>query len=483
MKQINFGYLLFISFVAALGGFLFGYDTAVISGTISQVTEQFGLSSLSSGWYVGCTLIGSIGGVAVGGMLGDWLGRRNAMLLSAVMFTASAAGCALCGSFDALVVWRIVGGVGIGVASIICPLYISEIAAAQYRGRLVSLYQLAITIGFVGAYLVNYMLLGYAESTQPGEGLWSQVFVTEGWRGMLGMETVAALLFFIILFIIPESPRWLMAHSRRDDAERVISRIYSTATAVRSEVDAVSASIKAQSTSGNSANVSLLFRPKMFKGLLIGVAIAILGQFMGVNAVLYYGPTIFENAGLSSSSSLFYQVIVGIVNTVTTVAALLIIDKVGRKQLVYWGVSGMIVSLLLIAGYFTYGASLSLPPVLLLIFFMIYIMCCAGSICAVVWVLLSEMYPTKVRAVAMSIAGFALWVGTYLVGQLTPVMLETFSAAGVFLIFAAMCVPYILIMWRGVPETTGKSLEEIEKYWLEDPDAVAAAASDAGDSL
>lgn len=335
----------------------------------------------------------------------------------------------------------------------------------------------------MGAYLVNYMLLGYAESTQPGEGLWSQVFVTEGWRGMLGMETVPALLFFIILFIIPESPRWLMAHSRRDDAERVISRIYSTAAAVKSEVDAVSASIKAQSTSGNSANVSLLFRPKMFKGLLIGVAIAILGQFMGVNAVLYYGPTIFENAGLSSSSSLFYQVIVGIVNTVTTVAALLIIDKVGRKQLVYWGVSGMIVSLLLIAGYFTYGASLSLPPVLLLIFFMIYIMCCAGSICAVVWVLLSEMYPTKVRAVAMSIAGFALWVGTYLVGQLTPVMLETFSAAGVFLIFAAMCVPYILIMWRGVPETTGKSLEEIEKYWLEDPDAVAAAASDAGDSL
>lgn len=483
MRQINFGYLLFISFVAALGGFLFGYDTAVISGTISQVTEQFGLSSLSSGWYVGCALIGSIGGVAVGGMLGDWLGRRNAMLLSAVMFTASAVGCALCSSFDALVVWRIVGGVGIGIASIICPLYISEIAAAQYRGRLVSLYQLAITIGFVGAYLVNYMLLGYAESTEATEGLWSQVFVTEGWRGMLGMETLPALLFFLILFIIPESPRWLMAHSRRHDAERVISRIYSTAAAVKCEVEAVSASIKAQSTSGGSANISLLFRPKMFKGLLIGVAIAILGQFMGVNAVLYYGPTIFENAGLSSSSSLFYQVIVGIVNTVTTIAALLIIDKVGRKQLVYWGVSGMIVSLLLIAGYFTYGASLGLPPVLLLIFFMVYIMCCAGSICAVVWVLLSEMYPTKVRAIAMSIAGFALWVGTYLVGQLTPFMLEKFSAAGVFLIFAGMCVPYILIMWRGVPETTGKSLEEIEKYWLEDPDAVASAASDAGSSL
>nr|MBP6461312.1 MFS transporter [Alistipes sp.] len=209
----------------------------------------------------------------------------------------------------------------------------------------------------------------------------------------------------------------------------------------------------------------VLFEPGIRKAVVIGVFIAILGQFMGVNAVLYYGPTIFENAGLSSGDSLFSQVLVGVVNMLTSVLALVIIDRVGRKQLVYWGVSGMIVSLLCIGFYFMCGAALGLPSVFLLVFFLAYIFCCAVSICAVVWVLLSEMYPTRVRGLAMSIAGLALWVGTYLIGQLTPWMLENLTPAGTFFLFAAMCVPYMLIIWRAVPETTGRSLEEIEKYW------------------
>lgn len=209
----------------------------------------------------------------------------------------------------------------------------------------------------------------------------------------------------------------------------------------------------------------MLFEPGIRKAVVIGVFIAILGQFMGVNAVLYYGPTIFENAGLSSGDSLFSQVLVGVVNMLTSVLALVIIDRVGRKQLVYWGVSGMIVSLLCIGFYFMCGAALGLPSVFLLVFFLAYIFCCAVSICAVVWVLLSEMYPTRVRGLAMSIAGLALWVGTYLIGQLTPWMLENLTPAGTFFLFAAMCVPYMLIIWRAVPETTGRSLEEIEKYW------------------
>ena len=189
-------------------------------------------------------------------------------------------------------------------------------------------------------------------------------------------------------------------------------------------------------------------------------------RLMGVNAVLYYGPTIFENVGLSGGDSLFYQVLIGAVNMGTTVLALLIIDKIGRKKLVYYGVSGMIVSLLLIAFYFSFGESLGLSSILMLIFFLLYVFCTAVSISAVVWVLLSEMYPTKVRGIAMSIAGFALWVGTYLVSQLTPWLLGTITPAGTFLLFAVMCVPYMLIMWRYIPETAGKSLEEIEKYWL-----------------
>ena len=209
----------------------------------------------------------------------------------------------------------------------------------------------------------------------------------------------------------------------------------------------------------------MLFAPGIFRAVMIGVGIAILGQFMGVNAVLYYGPTIFENAGLSGGDSLFYQVLVGLVNMLTTVLALVIIDRVGRKKLVYYGVSGMIGSLLLIGLYFMYGEALGVSSLFLLTFFLLYIFCCAVSICAVVWVLLSEMYPTKVRGLAMSIAGFALWIGTYLIGQLTPWMLQNLTPAGTFFLFAIMCVPYILIIWKLVPETTGKTLEEIEKYW------------------
>lgn len=210
---------------------------------------------------------------------------------------------------------------------------------------------------------------------------------------------------------------------------------------------------------------ALLLQPGILKAVIIGVAIAILGQFMGVNAVLYYGPSIFEKAGLSGGDSLFYQVLVGLVNTLTTVLALAIIDRVGRKKLVYYGVSGMVLSLLFIGIYFLWEESLGLSSLFLLVCFLSYVFCCAVSICAVVFVLLSEMYPTKVRGLAMSIAGFSLWIGTYLIGQLTPWMLQNLTPAGTFFLFAAMCVPYMLIVWKLVPETTGKSLEEIERYW------------------
>jgi MFS family permease len=192
-----------------------------------------------------------------------------------------------------------------------------------------------------------------------------------------------------------------------------------------------------------------------------------LGQFMGVNAVLYYGPTIFKESGLSSGDSLFYQSLVGLVNMLTTILALIIIDKVGRKQLVYWGVSGMIIALVLIGIFFAFGTTLGIPSVFLLIFFLFYIFCCAISICAVIFVLLSEMYPVKVRGAAMSIAGLSLWIGTYLIGQLTPLMLSALTPAGTFWLFALMCVPYMLIVWKLLPETTGKSLEEIEEMWIQ----------------
>ena len=462
-STINLGYLVFLSVVAALGGFLFGYDTAVISGTIAQVTEQFGLDALQQGWYVGCALIGSIIGVLFAGILSDKFGRKSTMILSAILFSTSAIGCAVSTDFNQLVIYRIIGGVGIGVVSIISPLYISEVAVAQYRGRLVSLYQLAVTIGFLGAYLVNYQLLGYSMSNPDvSTGWWNLVFVSEVWRGMLGMETLPAIMFFIIIFFIPESPRWLILKGKEEKATNILERIYTSSKESLFQLTETKSVLSSESKS----EWKLLLQPGIRKAVIIGVCIAVLGQFMGVNAVLYYGPSIFENAGLSGGDSLFYQVLVGLVNTLTTVLALVIIDKVGRKKLVYYGVSGMVISLVLIATYFIYGESWGISSIFLLIFFLFYVFCCAVSICAVVFVLLSEMYPTRVRGLAMSIAGFALWIGTYLIGQLTPWMLQNLTPAGTFILFAIMCVPYMLIVWKLVPETTGKSLEEIERYWM-----------------
>ena len=462
-STINLGYLVFLSVVAALGGFLFGYDTAVISGTIAQVTEQFGLDALQQGWYVGCALIGSIIGVLFAGILSDKFGRKSTMILSAILFSTSAIGCAVSTDFNQLVIYRIIGGVGIGVVSIISPLYISEVAVAQYRGRLVSLYQLAVTIGFLGAYLVNYQLLGYSMSNPDvSTGWWNLVFVSEVWRGMLGMETLPAIMFFIIIFFIPESPRWLILKGKEEKATNILERIYTSSKEALFQLTETKSVLSSESKS----EWKLLLQPGIRKAVIIGVCIAVLGQFMGVNAVLYYGPSIFENAGLSGGDSLFYQVLVGLVNTLTTVLALVIIDKVGRKKLVYYGVLGMVISLVLIATYFIYGESWGISSIFLLIFFLFYVFCCAVSICAVVFVLLSEMYPTRVRGLAMSIAGFALWIGTYLIGQLTPWMLQNLTPAGTFILFAIMCVPYMLIVWKLVPETTGKSLEEIERYWM-----------------
>ena len=445
--------------VAAIGGILFGYDTAVISGTTEIVKSQFGLSDAGEGWYVGCALIGSICGVLAAGSLSDYLGRKLTMLISAALFSISAIGCAVCGSFDGLVAYRIIGGVGIGIVSIVSPIYISEVSPAKIRGTLVSLYQLAVTAGFLLAYMANWAIDANIDPSLNGDvTIWQKIMHTEAWRGMLGSETLPALLFFFIIFFIPESPKWLIVNGKLDKASHVLGKIYASETEVRNEIQTTQDSLKGE-TKGAWAD---LLKPGIFVAVLAGSAIAILGQFMGVNAVLYYGPKIFSEAGFDNP--MFSTVLVGVVNCVTTVLAVFIIDRVGRKQLIYWGVSGMILCLVAIGIYFAWGTALGLGNGFMLTFFLAYVFCTAISICAVVFVLLSEMYPNSVRGRAMSIAGFALWIGTYLIGQLTPVLLG-WSQAGTFFIFAACCVPYMLIMWRVIPETTGKTLEEIETYW------------------
>ena len=456
MKQRISGYVLFLSLVAALGGILFGYDTAVISGTTEIVKTQFGLSTGLEGWYVGCALIGSILGVLVAGMLSDFLGRKKTMLISALMFSVSAIGCAVCTGFTDLVVYRIVGGVGIGIVSIVSPIYISEISPARVRGTMVSFYQLFITIGFLLADLVNYLILKGAVLDSADPELGTRMFNNEYWRGMLGCETLPDLLFLTVIFFIPESPRWLIVQGRGEKALGILGRIYGSQEDAARGMEETRASIAGEVKTPWSA----LLEKGIFKAVLVGSAIAILGQFMGVNAVLYYGPKIFADAGFEDP--LFSTVLVGVVNMLTTVIALLIIDRVGRKKLVWWGVGGMIGCLLMIGLYFSVPG---LPTCFMLTFFLLYVFCTAISISAVVFVILSEIYPNRVRGLAMSVAGFALWIGTYLIGQLTPWMLVHLTPAGTFFLFAFMCLPYLWIMYKYIPDTTGKSLEEIEAWW------------------
>ena len=381
------------------------------------------------------------------------------MLISAALFSISAIGCAVCGSFDGLVAYRIVGGVGIGIVSIVSPIYISEVSPAKIRGTLVSLYQLAVTIGFLLAYLANWAIDANIDPSLSGDvTLWQKIMHTEAWRGMLGSETLPALLFFFIIFFIPESPKWLIIKGKMQKASAVLSKIYGSQEEVQKEIEVTNASMAGD----DKGKWSDLLKPGILLAVIAGSAIAILGQFMGVNAVLYYGPKIFSEAGFDDP--MFSTVLVGVVNMVTTILAVFIIDRVGRKQLIYWGVSGMILCLVAIGTYFAWGTQLGLGNIFMLTFFLAYVFCCAISISAIVFVLLSEMYPNSVRGRAMSIAGFALWIGTYLIGQLTPILLG-WSQSGTFFLFAVMCVPYMLIMWKIIPDTTGKTLEEIEEYW------------------
>ncbi len=456
VKETNISYVVFLSFVAALGGILFGYDTAVISGTTADVSVRFGLTDLSKGWYVGCALVGSIIGVSIAGVLSDFAGRKKTMLLAAILFSVSAIGCMLCKGFADLVIYRIIGGVGIGIVSIVSPIYISEISPAKIRGTMVSLYQLAVTAGLLLAYLINYIILRNSDGI-AFSGFFQWIFNDEIWRGMLGSESIVTVLFFVIIFFIPESPRWLIVKGRDNDAQAILERIRGSKEGALSEYlltkNSLGETVKSEWKS--------LLEPGIVRAVIIGAAIAVLGQFMGVNAVLYYGPEIFANAGLAAEDSSLSTVLVGLVNMLTTILAVFIIDRVGRKKLIWFGVSSMIVCLIAIGVIFATGSG----GTLLLVFFLFYIFSQAISISAVVFVLLSEMYPNRVRGMAMSIAGLALWVGTYLIGQFTPWCMTNLTPAGTFFFFAIMCLPYMWIMWKKVPDTTGKTLEEIEQFW------------------
>lgn len=450
--------LVSLSLIASLGGFLFGYDTAVISGTLSMVRKQFELNAGMEGWYVSSALLGCILGVSGAGWLSDRYGRKSVLLLTGSLFSVSAIGCAMSLSFTTLVIYRLVGGLGVGIASMLSPLYISEISPPSMRGRLVTLYQFAITIGILSAYFVNVWLLN--SSNDPGFENMANIqliFKEEVWRGMLGMEAVPAISFFILILFIPKSPRWLVVKGQSDQARKVLTSLVGIEEA-KQEIAEIEDTLALEGGSWK-----MLLAPGIKMAVFIGVALAVLQQFTGIDAIIYYGPRIFEEAGFELSEALGGQVIIGLINVVFTVIAIFTIDIFGRKRLLIAGTTGMLFSLILIGILFATGSA---GGMLLLSLILVFIACFAFSLGPVVWVILSEIYPTKIRGRAMSIATIAVWIGTSIIGQLIPLSLDNLGPDITFWIFAFFCLPTIYIGWKLLPETKGRTLEEIERYWL-----------------
>ncbi len=433
--------VILISFISALGGLLFGFDTAVISGTIKMVTGEFALGVDLQGWFVSSAIVGCVLGVASAGLISDVLGRKKVLLASAVFFTVSALGCALASSMASLIIFRLIGGAGIGLASIISPMYIAELSPAKMRGRLVALYQLAITVGILSAYLSNSYILNLLGSENP-----------DAWRWMFATETAPAFLFFVMLFFIPESPRWLLSKDRLDEARNILQKYIPKA-----EADNQMEYSKSQKND-ETGFWDILKQKSLVNLLFIGAALAALSQLSGINAIIYFGPDILNNAGLTLSDSLGGQVSIGIVNVLFTLLAIWKIDSWGRKPLLLSGIIGVFIALIMCSSYFLLDLE---TPFLIIIFITLFIACFAFSYGPVTWIIISEIYPTKVRGTAMSIATLALWLTNVLVAQFFP-RIQAWSNGGTFLIFAGITVVAFFFVKRFVPETREMSLEEIE---------------------
>lgn len=457
IDSVNTRFLALLTVTATLGGFLFGFDTAVISGTISFVKKQYAMDSLMEGWYVSSALVGCIAGVAASGKIGNIFGRKKAMLLSALLFISSALGCAFAPGTFILIVFRLIGGLGIGAASVICPMYISEIAPSHIRGKLVTYYQLAITIGILAAYFSNSVIQTPATLSAANPGWMQFIFTQEVWRGMFSVGIFPAFVFLLLIIFIPESPRWLALKKRNTEAVIVLSSIAGVHHA-KTEMEAIQNSL-AHSPGGK---LGQLFTGNLKRPVWIGILLAALSQFSGINAIIYYGPSVLEKAGFQLGDALGGQVTIGTVNMLFTFVAIYFIDKVGRKPLLLWGIGGTIISLLLAAVLFAADISsgwMVLIPILL------FIACFAFSFGPVTWVVISEIFPTSVRGVAVAVSTMSLWVANWIVGQFFPILLHGAGASVTFLVFAIFSGFAFYLSWEKIPETKERSLEEIEQFW------------------
>lgn len=470
-------YVISLSFIASLGGFLFGYDTAIISGCNSFLQSHFNLSPALLGWVVSSALLGTILGCIVAGTFTDRFGRKKALILAALLLSLSAMGSMLTPQFQGnlnspvwitsdmhvafsmLVIARVIGGIGVGITSVVAPIYISELTLPESRGKVVSIYQLSITLGILLAFLIDWMVLHAAGdkagviSRNGSPGFFEWMFVEEIWRGMLGTEIPLAFLFFLLLLLTPESPRWLVAHKREEEAMDTMIKI-GGAKQAELQMKEIREMVKEE-----KGGFRELFSPVLRRPFLIGILLPMFSHLSGIAAIMYFAPNIINEAIASVESSFLGAVLVGLVNSAFTFVAIQYIERTGRRKLLLIGVVGAFLSLAGVGILFALGSTLIIVPLLC------YVACFAFSYGPIVWVIISEIFPTRIRGLAASIGSFSLMLTGFIITLTNPVLIGSIKPSGTFFLYAGLTLPAIWFIWKFVPETKGKSLEDIEKYW------------------
>lgn len=436
-------YVYVISSIAAIGGILFGYDTAVISGTTEALQSYFKLDDTTLGWIVSCALIGCILGVASAGWIIDTFGRKKGMFFSGFLFAISAIGCAFPINIEFLIMARLVGGIGVGVASMATPIYIAEIAPPSIRGKLVSINQVAIIVGMVLAYSANRFIIDL------GDEVW---MTNIGWRWMFATETVPAIIYLLLIFFIVESPRWLAKSQQLENAKSVLQRV-TQPELVESTYSAILSNLKDE-----EGRIRELFRPKSRRITTMAIILALFQAITGINVIMYYAPRIFLTAGITTGDAYGHSIIIGLVMLVFTLLSLFMVDRVGRRPLLLIASFGMGISLVLLGLAFPNAVD---GGGLLLFYTLSYVSFFSVGMGGIYWVVVSEIFPNRVRGRAMTISVIFLWGGNFLVAQFFPVMLSVLKEQ-VFFVFALSCAVCFLFIYLSVPETKGQSLEDIE---------------------
>jgi sugar porter (SP) family MFS transporter len=466
--ELNLGYIWIISSVAALGGLLFGWDWVVIGGAKPFFQRYFQLTSEAQiGWANSCALIGCLVGALVAGASSDKFGRKRLLILSAFLFAVTSLGNALAGNFSIFIFWRMLGGAAIGLASNLSPMYIAEVAPAQMRGKLVSINQLTIVVGILLAQVINWWLVRHlgdeilaklgsnATETAKDQFIRDSWFGQQGWRWMFGLTAVPSLLFFVGMFFVPESPRWLAKNGKPENAKSILRKI-------GGENYAAAAIADIETTLVNEVNrvrfIELL-DIKMFRVVALGVCLAVFQQWCGINVIFNYAEEIFKSAGYDISSVLKNIAWTGSVNLVFTFVALGVVDRGGRRPLMLFGAAGLAV-IYLVLGY-CYHASVTGLPMLLLV--LAAIACYSMSLAPVTWVVISEIFPNRIRGAAMSVAVSALWIACFILTYTFPILNAKLGSAGTFWLYAVICVLGFVFIFFKLPETKNKSLEQIER--------------------